>query len=120
MSETYGRLVQRLRDERGWTQRHLAEVSGLSLRTLQDVEGDKHDKPQRKTRLKINAALGIEGDPDVERADYSEGTLLILDIVAPYLERLTHTQQLVWLREFIAEADRRADEPGETDDDVAG
>lgn len=34
----YGKKIQGLREERAWRQEHLAEVAGLSTRTIQRVE----------------------------------------------------------------------------------
>jgi transcriptional regulator with XRE-family HTH domain len=34
-------LIQKLRLQRGWSQEQLAELSGLSVRTIQRLEGDK-------------------------------------------------------------------------------
>lgn len=31
-------IVKKLRDKKGWSQEHLAVISGLSLRTIQRVE----------------------------------------------------------------------------------
>lgn len=98
-NESYGQLVQRLRKARGWTQRQLAAASGVPLRTLQDVELDKHSRPQRATRLALNQALEIAGDPDQERAEWPEDVTTILDIFGAFLMLLTPEQRLEWLRD---------------------
>lgn len=49
--------VRTLRDSRGWSQEHLAEVSGLSLRTIQRVESE--GRASRETRLSLAAAFDV-------------------------------------------------------------
>lgn len=102
MKETYGQQVRRLRREQGMTQAQLATASGVSYRTIQDVEGDKHEKPQRGTRLALNAVLGIAGDPDEERAAWPEDVRVILDIVGAYLMTITPEQRIRWVSRISA------------------
>ena len=49
---------KRLRDGRGWSQEHLAQVSGLSLRTVQRVEAEGAGSAE--TKLALAAALNVE------------------------------------------------------------
>lgn len=49
--------VRSLRDSRGWSQEHLAEVAGLSLRTIQRVESE--GRGSRETRLSLAAAFDV-------------------------------------------------------------
>lgn len=51
-------LIKRLREERGWSQEHLAAVSGLSARTVQRLESDGN--ASRESRLALAAAFGVE------------------------------------------------------------
>jgi len=51
-------LVRKEREVRAWSQEHLAEVSGLSLRTIQRVESDGSASPE--TRLSLAAAFGVD------------------------------------------------------------
>ena len=51
-------LIKQLRDERAWSQEHLAAVAGLSRRTLQRVEAEA--SASAETRMAIGAALGID------------------------------------------------------------
>ena len=49
--------VKQLRLDRSWSQEHLAEVSGLSLRTIQRVETE--GSASLETRMAIASALGV-------------------------------------------------------------
>ncbi|WP_228517780.1 helix-turn-helix domain-containing protein [Aliidiomarina indica] len=49
--------VRALRESRGWSQEHLAEVAGLSLRTIQRVEAD--GRGSRETKLSLAAAFDV-------------------------------------------------------------
>lgn len=49
--------VKALRESRGWSQEHLAEVAGLSLRTIQRVEAE--GKGARETKLSLAAAFDV-------------------------------------------------------------
>jgi len=53
-----GDRVRALRENRGWTQAHLAEVSGVSARTIQRVES-KHVY-SGETAMALAAALGLD------------------------------------------------------------
>src|SRR5438445_13889894 len=53
-----GDRVRTLREQRGWTQSHLADASGVSARTIQRVEW-KHAY-SGETAMALAAALGAE------------------------------------------------------------
>ena len=55
---TNAQLIRKLREDRAWSQEHLAAVAGLSARTIQRVEAES--SASRETRMAIAAALGIE------------------------------------------------------------
>lgn len=48
-------VVRQMREQRAWSQEHLTEVSGLSLRTIQRVEADGN--ASHETRLALAAAF---------------------------------------------------------------
>jgi len=102
--ETYGQMVARVRDEHEWTQKDLAERSGVPLRTLQDVELDVRKNPQRATRMRINAALGIEGKQSAEdcpvlgmpHSDVPPHAAFILKVIAAWLLAMTEDEGEAW------------------------
>ncbi|TWI00369.1 helix-turn-helix protein [Luteimonas cucumeris] len=53
-------LVKRLREERAWSQEHLATVAGLSTRTIQRIETD--GRASHESRLALAAAFGIAAE----------------------------------------------------------
>ena len=53
-----GDRVRTLREARGWTQAHLAEASGVSLRTIQRLE--RLHSCSAETRMALAAALGVD------------------------------------------------------------
>ena len=55
---TNAQLIRKLREDRAWSQEHLAAVAGLSARTIQRVEAES--SASRETRMAIAVALGIE------------------------------------------------------------
>jgi transcriptional regulator with XRE-family HTH domain len=55
---TNAQLIRKLREDRAWSQEHLAAVAGLSARTIQRVEAE--NSASRETRMAIAAALGVE------------------------------------------------------------
>src|SRR6188472_3353878 len=55
---TNAQLIRKLREDRAWSQEHLAAVAGLSARTIQRVEAES--SASRETRMAIAAALDIE------------------------------------------------------------
>lgn len=52
------KLIKALREERAWSQEHLAMVAGLSARTVQRLEADGNASPE--SRMAIAAAFGVE------------------------------------------------------------
>jgi transcriptional regulator with XRE-family HTH domain len=53
-----GAKVRRLRDGRGWSQEHLAEVAGIGLRTVQRIENG--EKAARESVMALAAAFDVE------------------------------------------------------------
>ena len=53
-----GNLVKHLREERAWSQEHLASVAGLSTRTVQRLEADGNASIE--SRVAIAAVFGVE------------------------------------------------------------
>lgn len=47
--------IKALRHSKGWTQQHLSEICGLSLRTIQRVE--RHGAASKETALSLCAAF---------------------------------------------------------------
>jgi len=109
--ETYGQMVARVRDEHGWTQKELAQRSGVPLRTLQDVELDTHNVrgPQRDTKLRINAALGIEGGNKakgdecpvllVNHSEVPDDAAYILRVITAWLLAMNEDERWSWFLE---------------------
>ncbi len=52
-----GDMVRALREEKSWSQEHLADAAGLSARTVQRVESEA--VASAETRLALAAALGV-------------------------------------------------------------
>jgi transcriptional regulator with XRE-family HTH domain len=52
-----GEAVRALREQKSWSQEHLAEAAGLSVRTIQRVEME--NLASSETRLALAAALGV-------------------------------------------------------------
>lgn len=50
--------IKQLREAHGWSQEHLAEVAGLSGRTVQRIEAEGNASPE--SRMAVAAALGVE------------------------------------------------------------
>jgi len=50
-------LIRKLREERAWSQEHLASVTGLSVRTIQRLE--TRGKASHESRLALASAFGV-------------------------------------------------------------
>ena len=83
----YGKRIQELREERAWTQEHLAAVAGLSPRTVQRVE---KDRTQDAETIKAVAAAF---DVDLERL---RTTYLVPE------SRLMRTRLVTAVKEFVS------------------
>lgn len=51
------KIVRSLREERAWSQEHLAQVAGVSLRTIQRIEAD--GTASAETRMALASAFGV-------------------------------------------------------------
>ncbi|MFB9390519.1 helix-turn-helix domain-containing protein [Streptomyces coeruleoprunus] len=61
-TEELAALVRSLRERAGMTQEELAYSSGLSIRTISDLERGRTTTPQRRSIALLADALCIEGD----------------------------------------------------------
>jgi len=52
------RLIRKLREDRAWSQDHLAAAAGLSLRTVQRIEAEGNASPE--SRMALAAALQVD------------------------------------------------------------
>jgi tetratricopeptide (TPR) repeat protein/transcriptional regulator with XRE-family HTH domain len=57
----FGGLLRLLRKEAGLTQEELAEEAGLSLRTIQDLEGGRHRTAHKPTAQRLADGLSLTG-----------------------------------------------------------
>jgi DNA-binding XRE family transcriptional regulator len=69
-------VLRRLREERSWTQEHLAAVSGVSLRTIQRIE--REGNASAETRLSLAAAFGVDVSVFAEQTESLAGQPLPL------------------------------------------
>lgn len=56
---TFGINLLKLRRERGWSQRQLAEVSGVGRVTIANLERGAHKSPDAATLERLAGALGV-------------------------------------------------------------
>src|SRR5947209_10884100 len=76
-----GDQVRTLREARGWTQAHLAEASGVSLRTIQRLE--RLHSCSAETRMALAAALGVDSRELSSEADRQANTQRLWPWVTP-------------------------------------
>ena len=100
MGQTYGERVARARDELGLTQEQFADGAGVPLRTLQDIENGKVERPQRKTRDKIDAFLGLHQEGETAE-EWTSDVQAFLDIFGAYLTALPQAERTAMIRETI-------------------
>ena len=61
-----GLLIKKLRENRAWSQEHLATIAGVSLRTIQRVE--KGESAAAETRMALASVFDIQmGDLECEK-----------------------------------------------------
>lgn len=92
--------VKSLRESRGWSQEHLAEVSGLSLRTIQRVEAE--GKGARETKLSLAAAFDV---PIGRLCHDEEGRVVATQRIDSSAMALLFTGTLLAILGLIAGAD---------------
>ena len=100
MTETYGQRIARLRAEIGWSQKELAERSGVAIRTIQDVEADRRQMPQRGTRIALNRVLEIEEDAGQTRQSWPDDVQVFLDVLGAFLDTMGPQERRAKIREL--------------------
>lgn len=108
--ESYGEMIARLRDDRGWTQQKLADESGVPKRTIQDIELNKVKRPQRATRDALHRALEIEGDPDETMRGLPADVKAFLMLFGAFLANLPEKRRLEIMQD-ITNGDIFSDQP---------
>jgi transcriptional regulator with XRE-family HTH domain len=83
MNKRISERVKAQREQRGWTQDHLAEVSGLGLRTIQRIESDEERSPSQESMLALAAAFGCDVSTLLRGLSSSELTALQEDFLCP-------------------------------------
>lgn len=63
---TFGELIGLARELKGWTQKHLAEKSGVSTADICRIEAAKLNNPGFRTVVKLCDALGLSLDRAAE------------------------------------------------------
>ena len=107
MPETYGeRLAAELERAELRTLKDQAEAIGIPERTLQDILADKVEKPQLKTRRKIDAWLGarLEGET---AGEWPKDLRVFLDILGAYLFNLPSEDRQAFIDRTVASLARR-------------
>ena len=66
-------LMKVLRERNGITQEELADRSGLSIRTISDLERGRTTTPQRRSIELLAKALGVEGGSFEELQEVARG-----------------------------------------------
>lgn len=62
MDGTPNILIRRARRKRGWTPEMLAEESGVSAKTIRDIEQGRVARPRERTLFKLAVALDVSVD----------------------------------------------------------
>jgi transcriptional regulator with XRE-family HTH domain len=96
--ETYGLRVARLRDAQGLTQDQFAFRVGIPKRTLQDLELGNVAKPQRRTREKIDAALGL-ASPEETREEWPLDVRVFLDMLGAWLSTMEEPERMAFIHD---------------------
>ena len=69
--DSLGATVRKLRQERGWTQEHLAELTSTSQRWISNLEGDNVRMPRLARLHRLADAFGIDSGVLVRAAQYT-------------------------------------------------
>lgn len=96
-----GAQVKQLRLARRWSQKRLAQESGVSERMIRDLEADRH-APQPANLKALLDVLIVDGDPEETRASWPEDVRLYLDILGAYLAALPEPERLPEMKRLIA------------------
>jgi transcriptional regulator with XRE-family HTH domain len=104
----YGQRIKELREQKGWTQEHLEELTGIAVRTIQRVESDQTKGPE--TLAAIAAAFDLTVGELGQRYSVAESkppTAILIESAADFgvamqrahhdyvIQRLTQTNDRV-------------------------
>jgi transcriptional regulator with XRE-family HTH domain len=98
-SKYYNRLamVQKLREQKGWTQEHLAQASGMSLRTIQRPEAGK--SVPKETIINVAAALDVAMEEIRDLYSLKKFHFVVISLTGSLLAILA-TSWFLYTREF--------------------
>lgn len=100
MSETYGERVARSREDLGYSREEFAALSGVPERTLQDIELGKVERPQKRTRDKIDRALNLKPSGETE-SEWPSDLRAFLDLLGAYLSYLPLSEREAFIDQTI-------------------
>jgi transcriptional regulator with XRE-family HTH domain len=78
-------VLKELRLGKGWSQEHLAEISGLSVRTVQRIE--KGEKPGIESMNSLASVLGISVSELIDVLDNEEQNTMVDDVIGKELSK---------------------------------
>src|SRR5262245_37438999 len=88
MDEEFARCVLRRRIEQGLTQEELAEIAGISIRTLREIERGRVARPRTRAMMGLRLALGLtETNPRPQANPPHLGRRTHVGILGPLLVR---------------------------------
>src|SRR5437879_2801747 len=90
----YGQKIKQYREARGWTQEHLAAVSGVEARTIQRVERNQTKSPE--TLQAIAAAFNLDLDALRTTWRMAESRLTHAQLVTTYADFIAAEEQNCW------------------------
>lgn len=115
---TFAEALIATREAAGFPTRvEFSQSSDIPLRTLDDLETGRRQRPQQKTLAKLFRALpeleaalrsddvrvGDEADNEDMFADYDHDVRTILLLVANHLQGLSPEDRLDWMRAFMSD-----------------
>lgn len=115
VQEDFASQVRLARKARGWTQRELADRTGLSLRMIQSTESGEA-KPQPGNVHILRRVLDLDAQADDTRAAWTDDVHVTLDIIGHMLatfapdEREDVVRAMVqWLMDYARQHPRATD-----------
>lgn len=84
--EINAQLIKKLRAEKSWTQQHLADACGLSLRTIQRVE--RYGNASNETTISLSAVFEIDAKSIMVSEQEPQEIEVPMEKIHPKLEKL--------------------------------
>lgn len=105
---TLGELVQNVREQKGWTQEGMAEITGITRSTIANIEAGSTKLPKPKTLEKLERHLGLSKEEMLRAAGRLDAPIDEVLTAMSHIDRLSTQSERLAVFHSLPAVVRRA------------